>query len=256
MSCGRVRSGLEAAARVFPGFKIDTVVVRGVNDGELVALLAEARRLDAELRFIEYMDVGRRHRLDRRSGRVAPRDPGDGDERTRTGHARRVRPFRAGHALPPGHRSGRRHHRVDDDAVLRDVRPEPSDGGRHVVPVSLRDGRPRRARAIARGRERRRPRGDLAAHMGAAPRSRRGGSAGVTRPRARSCRPARSSGIHISRCTRGGDRAGSAGRKVQGAGCRGAPTAVGQGFSPADAHTIRKRRSGRNGRSAICPAND
>jgi cyclic pyranopterin phosphate synthase len=55
---GRVRAGLEAAARVFPGFKIDTVVVRGVNDGELVALLAEARRLGAELRFIEYMDVG------------------------------------------------------------------------------------------------------------------------------------------------------------------------------------------------------
>jgi cyclic pyranopterin phosphate synthase len=55
---GRVRSGLEAAANVFPGFKIDTVVVRGVNDGELVALLAEARRLGAELRFIEYMDVG------------------------------------------------------------------------------------------------------------------------------------------------------------------------------------------------------
>ncbi len=55
---GRVALGLEAAARVFPGFKIDTVVVRGVNDGELLALLAEARRLDAELRFIEYMDVG------------------------------------------------------------------------------------------------------------------------------------------------------------------------------------------------------
>jgi cyclic pyranopterin phosphate synthase len=55
---GRVRSGLAAAANVFPRFKIDTVVVRGVNDGELVALLAEARRLGAELRFIEYMDVG------------------------------------------------------------------------------------------------------------------------------------------------------------------------------------------------------
>jgi GTP 3',8-cyclase len=54
----RVRSGLEAAARLFPGFKIDTVVVRGVNDGELLTLLAEAHRLDAELRFIEYMDVG------------------------------------------------------------------------------------------------------------------------------------------------------------------------------------------------------
>jgi cyclic pyranopterin phosphate synthase len=54
----RVRDGLEAAARVFPGFKIDTVVVRGVNDGEVLPLLAEARRLDAEMRFIEYMDVG------------------------------------------------------------------------------------------------------------------------------------------------------------------------------------------------------
>src|SRR5262249_42165409 len=39
-------------------FKIDTVVVRGVNDGEMLALVDEARRLGAELRFIEYMDVG------------------------------------------------------------------------------------------------------------------------------------------------------------------------------------------------------
>ncbi len=54
----RVCSGLDTAARVFPGFKIDTVLVRGVNDGELLALVAEARRLGAELRFIEYMDVG------------------------------------------------------------------------------------------------------------------------------------------------------------------------------------------------------
>jgi cyclic pyranopterin phosphate synthase len=54
----RVRQGLEAAARVFPGFKIDTVVVRGVNDDELEALAREAARLGAEIRFIEYMDVG------------------------------------------------------------------------------------------------------------------------------------------------------------------------------------------------------
>jgi cyclic pyranopterin phosphate synthase len=54
----RVREGLAAAARVFPGFKIDTVLVRGVNDGEVLALVEEARRLDAEIRFIEYMDVG------------------------------------------------------------------------------------------------------------------------------------------------------------------------------------------------------
>ena len=54
----RVREGLEAAATVFPGFKIDMVVIRGVNDDEIVPMLEEARRLGAELRFIEYMDVG------------------------------------------------------------------------------------------------------------------------------------------------------------------------------------------------------
>ena len=54
----RVREGLEAAARVFPGFKIDTVVMRGVNEDEIEALVHEAARLGAEIRFIEYMDVG------------------------------------------------------------------------------------------------------------------------------------------------------------------------------------------------------
>jgi cyclic pyranopterin phosphate synthase len=54
----RVRDGLAAAARVFPGFKIDTVLVRGVNEHEIDALVDEANTLGAELRFIEYMDVG------------------------------------------------------------------------------------------------------------------------------------------------------------------------------------------------------
>jgi cyclic pyranopterin phosphate synthase len=54
----RVRAGLEAAAAHFPGFKMDTVVIRGVNDDEIVALLDYARHLGAELRFIKYMDVG------------------------------------------------------------------------------------------------------------------------------------------------------------------------------------------------------
>jgi cyclic pyranopterin phosphate synthase len=54
----RVRAGLDAAAAVFPGFKIDTVVIRGVNDDEIGSLLAFARSLGAEIRFIEYMDVG------------------------------------------------------------------------------------------------------------------------------------------------------------------------------------------------------
>jgi cyclic pyranopterin phosphate synthase len=54
----RVREGLDAAAQVFPGFKIDTVVIRSVNDDEVVPLVHEAGRLGAEIRFIEYMDVG------------------------------------------------------------------------------------------------------------------------------------------------------------------------------------------------------
>jgi cyclic pyranopterin phosphate synthase len=54
----RVRDGLDVAAEVFPGFKMDTVVIRGVNDDEMVDLLEFARSRGAELRFIEYMDVG------------------------------------------------------------------------------------------------------------------------------------------------------------------------------------------------------
>jgi cyclic pyranopterin phosphate synthase len=54
----RVKSGLDAAAAEFPGFKMDTVVIRGVNDDEMIPLLDYAGSLGAELRFIEYMDVG------------------------------------------------------------------------------------------------------------------------------------------------------------------------------------------------------
>lgn len=54
----RVLAGIDAAASLFPGLKIDTVVIRGVNDDEIAALLAFARERGAEIRFIEYMDVG------------------------------------------------------------------------------------------------------------------------------------------------------------------------------------------------------
>ena len=53
-----VLAGIAAArAAGFP-LKLNTVVMRGVNDDELVALLEFARSQGAELRFIEYMDVG------------------------------------------------------------------------------------------------------------------------------------------------------------------------------------------------------
>jgi cyclic pyranopterin phosphate synthase len=54
----RVLDGISTAAPLFPGLKIDTVVIRGVNDDEIVDLLEFGRRHGAEVRFIEYMDVG------------------------------------------------------------------------------------------------------------------------------------------------------------------------------------------------------
>ncbi len=55
----QVLAGIAAARRAgFPSVKIDTVVSRGDNEDELVDLLAFARSEQAELRFIEYMDVG------------------------------------------------------------------------------------------------------------------------------------------------------------------------------------------------------
>ncbi len=55
----RVLDGIAAArAAGFDAIKIDTVVIAGVNDHELPALLAWARGVPAEIRFIEYMDVG------------------------------------------------------------------------------------------------------------------------------------------------------------------------------------------------------
>ena len=54
----RVLEGITVAAPLFPGLKIDTVVIRGTNDDELVDLIEFGRGYGAEVRFIEYMDVG------------------------------------------------------------------------------------------------------------------------------------------------------------------------------------------------------
>ena len=55
----QVLAGIEAARRIgFPKLKLDTVMLRGVNDDEVADLMEFARGIDAEERFIEYMDVG------------------------------------------------------------------------------------------------------------------------------------------------------------------------------------------------------
>ena len=53
-----VLRGLDAASAAGFPLKIDTVVLRGSNDDEIADLVAFARERGAEIRFIEYMDVG------------------------------------------------------------------------------------------------------------------------------------------------------------------------------------------------------
>jgi cyclic pyranopterin phosphate synthase len=54
----RVLAGIAAARRVgLEGTKLDTVVVRGINDAELVNLIEFGCANGVEVRFIEYMDV-------------------------------------------------------------------------------------------------------------------------------------------------------------------------------------------------------
>ncbi len=85
---GDVLRGVAAArAAGFEGLKLNTVVIRGFNDDELGDLIEFGRAHGAEVRFIEYMDVGgatrwsldqvvsRREmleRLGRRFGPIAP----------------------------------------------------------------------------------------------------------------------------------------------------------------------------------------
>lgn len=55
---GRVLRGIEVARRAALPLKINAVVLRGVNEDESADLVEFGRRIGAEVRFIEYMDVG------------------------------------------------------------------------------------------------------------------------------------------------------------------------------------------------------
>ncbi len=55
----QVLEGIASVARAgFTETKLDTVVLRGVNDDELAELIEFGKSVPAEVRFIEYMDVG------------------------------------------------------------------------------------------------------------------------------------------------------------------------------------------------------
>jgi cyclic pyranopterin phosphate synthase len=55
----QVLEGIESVGRVgFRGLKLDTVAMKGYNDDELIPLIEYGKRVNGEVRFIEYMDVG------------------------------------------------------------------------------------------------------------------------------------------------------------------------------------------------------
>ncbi len=55
----QVFEGIESVGRVgFSGLKLDTVAMKGYNDDELIPLIEYGKRVNGEVRFIEYMDVG------------------------------------------------------------------------------------------------------------------------------------------------------------------------------------------------------
>jgi cyclic pyranopterin phosphate synthase len=54
-----VISGIESACEAgFSDTKVNMVVMKGVNDDELIDMIEFSRRMGCEIRFIEYMDVG------------------------------------------------------------------------------------------------------------------------------------------------------------------------------------------------------
>jgi cyclic pyranopterin phosphate synthase len=70
---GDILAGIEAAAaQGFAALKLNAVVIRGFNDDELGDLVRHGRTVGAEVRFIEYMDVGGATRW--RMADVVPRD--------------------------------------------------------------------------------------------------------------------------------------------------------------------------------------
>ena len=202
----RVLEGIDAAAPLFPGLKIDTVVIRGVNDDELIELMEFGATHGAEVRFIEYMDVGGATHWSM-SRVVSRREMLERLEATlRADHAAGRTVVGAGRSLPAARRHGVRHHLVNHRAVLQACdRSRLTADGLWYLCLYARHGtdlrRPLRAGASA---------DELAALIRATweARSDRGAEerlAGRDRVAADSAGSAED-GIRTSRCTRGADR--------------------------------------------------
>jgi len=142
-----VLEGIVAAQQAgFARLKLNAVVIRGFNDDELADLIEFARVHDAEVRFIEYMDVGGATRWSMEQVRAAARDAGVLARRYGA-----IEPIAADGRAPPsdfGSPMGR-----PSASSRRPPRhfaapaTQPAHGRRHLVVVPVREERGRSARA-------------------------------------------------------------------------------------------------------------
>ena len=177
----QVLAGLDAAVSAgLAPVKVNTVLVRGVNDDEVVDLARFGRERGVEVRFIEFMplDGDGQWSLDRvvpanevveRLDAVFPLAPVAGAKGTADGTAEgaagkralatRSRPG-AGRSLPlPGRVRVRGRHRQRDQAFLLELRPGATDGRGVAAQLPVRRARAGPAGHPARWRDRRRPGG-------------------------------------------------------------------------------------------------
>ena len=196
-----VLQGIHAASEVFGELKLDTVVLGGTNDDELIPLIEFGRRVNGEVRFIEYMDVGGATHwspdavVTRREILRPPRTALRPDRALRRNHVGARR------SLSAAGRHDLRDHRVDDRAVLRALRPQPPDRRRPVLSVPVRDARDRHPPAAARGSVRRRTARVDPRDLGRAHRPRRRTARRRCPTAAPSSASPRSSATRTSKCT-------------------------------------------------------
>jgi cyclic pyranopterin phosphate synthase len=129
-----IRAAMDAG---FAPLKLDSVILRGQNEDELGDLLAFARELGAELRFIEYMDVGGAtrwapERVFSRDAMLAALTAIHGPIEPLPGRGSAPR-----RALPPRRWNGVRHHRLHHRSLLSRLRSRPPHRGRHLVSMPL-----------------------------------------------------------------------------------------------------------------------
>ena len=164
-----VLRGVDAAAEAgLAPVKVNMVVRRGLNDGQILPMARRFRHSGHILRFIEYMDVGNTNGWN--MAEVVP----SSEVLARIGQEFPLEPRRGRHGARgrtlalPGRRRRDRPDFQRDAGLLRRLYAGAPVARRQAVPVPVRARRPRPARAAARRRQRRRAGRHHRRHLGGA----------------------------------------------------------------------------------------